>query len=404
MKFKEITLNSGQGNAARMITKWWNKEKEYKQVFVLSGVAGSGKSTCASYIVNMLGLKYGDVLYITYTGKASLVLMQKGNNSQTIHSAIYHTILVDDIDEHGNIIKIHGRNKKKYEFTKRPYIDGVIKLIIVDEWSMVDDKLGKDIVSFGIPILCLGDENQLDPVFGKPYFQKEYGIDFRLTEPMRQAQGSPVIHLATKVLRGEDIPFGKYGNSLVIPPHLLNDNMLMGADMIISGTNKTRREINNHIRNNLLGIRSQEIIVGDKVICLQNNRNVSTNIMGQEIYLVNGMVGYVDEIHKRTLSKDGKTVNIDFRPEFSDYDKFMNISFDREYFKQPYDGRSFSNKFDLGHCLTAHKAQGSEWDNVVVIEDGFGGSKLARKKWLYSAITRTKYGIILVRKTERTYG
>lgn len=403
MDFKELTLNSGQGKAARLITRWWNKEKEEKQVFVLSGVAGSGKSTCVSYIVDMLGLGYNDVLYITYTGKASLVLMQKGNNSQTIHSAIYHTVLVDEYDEEGNVVKQHGRNKKKYKFTKRPYLESNPKLIIVDEWSMVDDKLGEDITSFRIPILCLGDENQLDPVFGKPYFQKKYGVDFRLTEPMRQAGDSPIIHLATKVLNGEDIPYGKYGNSLVIPPNLLNDDMFMKSDIIISGTNKTRRDVNQHIRTDLLGVRSEEIIVGDKLICLQNNRSVSSFIVNQEIYLVNGMVGFVDRIHMNTLKKDGKSLNIDFRPEFSDFDCFMNVTFDREYFKNPYDGRSFYNKFDLGYCLTAHKAQGSEWDKILVIEDAYGTSKLARKKWLYSAITRAKEGIILVRNTEKTY-
>ena len=52
--------------------------------------------------------------------------------------------------------------------------------------------------------------------------------------------------------------------------------------------------------------------------------------------------------------------------------------------------------YDYGYCITCHKAQGSEYDKVLVIEEFLKGNEHAR--WLYTAATRAKEKLVIVRK------
>ena len=63
---------------------------------------------------------------------------------------------------------------------------------MIDECSMVDEELGRDLLSFGKPILVLGDPAQLPPVKGGGFFT-ETAPDVMLTEIHRQAEGSAII-------------------------------------------------------------------------------------------------------------------------------------------------------------------------------------------------------------------
>ena len=57
----------------------------------------------------------------------------------------------------------------------------------------------------------------------------------------------------------------------------------------------------------------------------------------------------------------------------------------------------YFDSFDFGYCLTVHKAQGSEWGNVMLFEEisGFWDEDY-RSKWLYTAITRSNNRLLIV--------
>jgi exodeoxyribonuclease-5 len=80
---------------------------------------------------------------------------------------------------------------------------------------MVDEALGRDLMSFGTPILVLGDPGQLPPISGGGFFT-EHEPDFLLTEIHRQARDNPIIRLAMHVREGNEIMHGDYGTAQVI--------------------------------------------------------------------------------------------------------------------------------------------------------------------------------------------
>lgn len=390
-----IELNYQQKQGVDDAFLWYKKQTE--QLWQLSGPAGSGKTSVVSFLTERLGLRNDEVLFMAYVGKAAMVLSMKGNFAKTIHSAIYELVDVQVLDEHGKPVYKHGRPKLKKKFKKRDFIGKNIKLIVVDEAPMVPIDIAEDILSFGIPVIALGDLNQLPPIFGKPFFLQR--PDCILTEIMRQSKDSPIIMLSQMALSGIDIPCGKYGKQcLVIDGDRVTDDMMRRASIIICAKNMTRDNINYHVRHNIYGIDKRLPVIGDKLICRKNNWNESL----KGISLINGLVGYVENVDLSSL-KNG-TINIDFRPEFFDTDVFMDIPIDLDYLfmsrdekdKLPYSPFDKANKFEFGHGITTHLSQGSQYDNVLLFEERMGDKEF-RKKLLYTGITRAVDGLIIVK-------
>ena len=157
-------------------------------------------------------------------------------------------------------------------------------------------------------------------------------------------------------------------------------------DAIIAGKNKVRDDINEYIRYNIKGVTSRLPVIGDKLICRQNDwdRSIEGNI-----YLTTGMTGIVTDIH-RSLGGN-KYMSIDFLPEISD-EEFFNLLLDTQYIRMNYEDRrnyGFSRyeKFEYGYCVTCHACQGSQFDNVLFINQWFHDADLT-KKIQYTAITR----------------
>lgn len=379
-----------QEEAIRKAKRWWKTQD--KQVFEISGIAGSGKSSVVYYLIEELGLDRNNVLFVAYVGKAALVLSQKGNNAKTIHSAIYDAVEVPKYDENGKPIIVNNRKVTTIEFVKKNKLYGDIELIVVDEAGMVPEKLALDLMSFNIPIIALGDNNQLDPVFGERFFLAK--PDATLTKPMRQALDSPIIYLAERAMRGKPIKMGKYGDSCyVIDKSMITDNMLIKSDVVICGKNKTRTELNNYIRHDIMKIESESPKIGEKLMCTQNNWGRS---ICNDIYLINGMTGFVKNVYLDTYN--GRSLMIDFQPDFIKDEYFKKVKIDyANLIAKPEDRlnkKSFYDKFEWGYAATVHKYQGSEADKVFIYHEPYGTADF-RCKSLYTAITRSKKFLIL---------
>lgn len=390
-----IILNDQQEECIKLATKWFRSYSS-KQTFEISGPAGSGKTTIVKAIIEQLNLRIEDVLFVAYVGKAALQLSRSGVNGRTIHSTFYDIEYTPVKDEEGNIVIKNGKIVKRPEFIKKKAIPSNIKLIVIDEAPMVNESFGTDIESFDVPIICLGDLQQLPPVIGN----SKYLIrpDYVLTKIMRQAEGNPIIYLSQLASRGEHIPYGKYGDKcFVIPKKLIRDEMLLNADMVLTPTNSSRTKLNRYIREELRHIDCEIPIVGEKLICRKNNRN---RIIGDGVYLVNGMLGYVVKSDK--ASYNGTTFDISFSPDFNDNLLFNNVRIDYKTLMnsiQPNNGEykkgySMYDMFEFGDVITVHLSQGSQAENVLYISEPFAGGREIQCKLNYTGITRAREGLI----------
>ena len=151
-----IELNSGQLFCSIDIENWWHNST--RQVYEISGPAGSGKTTMILYAIDKLGIELENVAFLAYMGKAVTQMMRNKLPARTIHSFIYRYVKVPVRDENGNIVrKPNGKTKMKGEFQLVDQLPENIELIVIDEGSMVSEKIAMDILSFGKPVIVMSD-------------------------------------------------------------------------------------------------------------------------------------------------------------------------------------------------------------------------------------------------------
>ena len=394
-----IELNNGQQQAVKALTKWY--KSQYKPTFEISGPAGSGKTTLVYSLIEALDLKLNNVLFVAYTGKATLELSLKKCFAKTIHSAFYDYEEVVKTDEHGKIIYELGLPVKRKQFVKKQYLDPKVKIIVVDEASMIPYKMREDILSFNIPVIALGDLDQLPPIYGNPAFLKE--PDVILKEIMRQNKDNPIIYLSDLARKNKYIHHGKYGNNCyVIKKDEITNNMLKNVDMVICGKNRTRHELNSHIREYIYKHKTNLPSKGDKIICRRNNWNES--IDNGKYPLINGMIGFItDDVSMDKYDYSNNTVSINFRPEFSKNKYFDDLPIDYSYLNDDSQNKnqltkyrySSGEKFEYGYAITGHLSQGSQYGSILVYNEYLGGN--IYNKWLYTVLTRPTDFLILAK-------
>ena len=365
------------------------------QVFRLFGYAGTGKTTLAKQIAEDVG---GEVAFACFTGKAALVLRNKGcTDATTIHSLIYQ--VQEDVGGAPKFVLNDDSALKTAD------------LVIIDECSMVDEKIGHDLMSFGVPILVLGDPAQLPPVKGAGFFT-EHEPDIMLDEIHRQAADNPIVRMAQTVREGGRLDFGSYGSSRVIRYADVDRGEVLEADTILVGKNATRRGYNARIRK-LLGRQFANIPeAGDRLVCLRNNHNKG---------LLNGGIWNAIEVangdgrrlkvnptgpsfaKKRTPAakpvEEAARFSIIVGPE-DGRGRNVEVAVPRQFFEGTensldWQERRRSDEFDFGYALTVHKSQGSPWGNVMVFAESavFGED---RHRHLYTAITRAAERVTVV--------
>lgn len=378
------------------LTDWYyNRTKPY---FSYTGPAGSGKTTMIKHFIEILGLETHEYIAAAYVGKAVMVLSQQGLPATTIHSLIYKVFMEPLVDENGDPVKDDsGKQKYKLKFALKTHLNSNIKLIIIDEASMVNDTLKDDILSFGVPVVFIGDMNQLPPIFGVSSAMAN--PDAELKHIMRQEEGNKIIQLSQMILHDEPIPCGTYGSSRVMDEIEMSKNLLTDYDIIICGKNTTREMFNQIIRENILKIPKKEPVIGDKIICRQNDWD---RFIG-DISLTNGVIGFIEDIDYS--HSNSKRLFIDFRPDFLE-ESFKGLYLDRKYIVLPYEakqkyGISKYEKFEYGYCITAHLSQGSQYDRVLFIDEPFYDTDTTRKL-RYTAITRAVKSIDII--TKKDYG
>jgi exodeoxyribonuclease-5 len=373
---RRMTNFSPHQDAALKAVADWLKAKPGKSgtppVFRLFGFAGTGKTTLARYIADGVD---GEVKFAAFTGKAALVMRNKGcDNASTIHSLIYRA-------------RESGVEQPSFELWDDAPASKA-KLIVIDECSMVDAEMGRDLLSFECPLLVLGDPAQLPPIQGAGFFTSS-DPDAMLTEVHRQAQDDPIVRMSMDVREGRELDIGRYGESEVVSRSELDPDKVMNADQVLVGRNNTRRAYNMRMRQRQ-NIEEALPVAGDKLVCLRNNRKKG---------LFNGGLWRV-KARTPSRSKTSRILSLRLSPDEEFQHKVTKVSVRQDCFEGgieqiPWEQRKPYDEFDYGYVLTVHKSQGSQWDDVVLFDESFAFQD-ARARWLYTGITRAAKRLSIV--------
>jgi len=331
-----------------------------KPVQTLGGYAGTGKSTIVLHLYNALP----NCAVCAFTGKAADVLRKKGVPATTIHKLIYKPMIGED----GRAIKDHNGNPI---FVKAEKLDA--EQILVDEASMISRDLYEDLVSFGLPIIFVGDHGQLEPVGEQINLMQN--PDFRLETIHRNA--GEIAHFCNWIRQGyKPAAFARYlrEGKVQFVNRWQAEAYYPQMDQVICAFNRTRVEINTKIRA-ALGLTPGKPVVGDRVMCLKNNNQIG---------LFNGMQGVIRELHRHN------------RMVFQTDDTLFDVHFDRGQFgRETYDfegGSKDPDPFDWCYAVTTHKAQGSEWPRVLVKEQK--SRNWDHRRWAYTAASRAQIELV----------
>jgi exodeoxyribonuclease V len=408
-------------------------------VFRLFGYAGTGKTTMAKEIPEALGLE-GRVRYGTFTGKAAHVLRQKGAEPvSTIHSGIYMPTTsaearaeleaaraeleeLEDVarqlaalkhDEARGALVVGLGWASVMEFAghldetreRIPELEAATKrlswewnpdsewaragLIILDEVSMVSAKLAADVEAYGVPILVLGDPAQLPPVEGGGYYTNAQP-DHLLTEIHRFAAENPITALATRIRESQGAGLG------LVPDDMTPRSVrhAMEHDQILCWKNKTRWSLIQAIRT-LKGLPEGLPVAGDRIMVLSNNRDMAV-FNGQQMDVLDSRPGALGPT--LTLkTEEGHEVTM---PVFSD--GFLGQEMQEQAKKSGAGIRGNRALATFADAITVHKAQGSEWNSVYVVNEtppmmsmtarskGQNEAIAQARQWLYTSVTRAQ--------------
>ena len=391
-----MELAREQELAAEAIENWLQSDQ---QTFVLSGYAGTGKTTL---LAHLLTGPLGGATCATVTGKAMNVLKRKlpGAVCRTVHNLLYRPVsspeyrrllerlraTKEEDPEYPKLMAQYRKLRKdEVGFTDREDDDDDLdfEVLVVDEASMLSQKMVHDIEGLGRKVLLIGDEMQLPPVKAKSVFN-EMGVNARLTEVHRQALESPVIRLATAI-RQNDIDTVRE-----FPTHSWNLDTALRADKVLCYTNKARHRVNRQFRE-AHGYDSETPLKGDTLLCIRN---------GQGYKWVNGA-----ECRAIDDARSGSGRIFELEVEYEGEDRGTQMAYLHDcvanYRDCPELAMSYDEmeprlrSFDYGYALTVHKAQGSEWEKVYLYDDahswmGQRQGMPARQRWLYTAVTRAK--------------
>lgn len=440
-----FSLSPQQGDAVKKIKKWFLNDTAMKLVFVLCGFAGTGKSTILPDILDATGLSPSEVAFAAPTGKAAKVMGTKlraqGINvyPSTIHSLIYKPkpqkaetlerelaiaqeewvklksgdisppsgdlradlkacektihILQKDLDRAYDSNDLRFQLNHESRLTKEN-----IRLLILDEGSMIGKQMAEDLLEFEIPILVMGDPGQLPPVGDDLGFLADTPDAF-LTEVHRQAADNPIIHLATLVRKGQRGDYGDYGDGVLIVPRKKDIYTLdLERDcQVLVGTNKNRWKLTGKMRKEG-GLLDTLPMLGEPLIMCRNSKTYPE--------LVNGTPVFSADDHG--MSEDGEArflcriVNEEDKPFsmyayqglFEEHQK-REKNFSSAAKGVAYRSRINDAQIDFGWAITCHKSQGSQWDEVIV-HDESGAFREDADKWLYTAITRAAKRLVIV--------
>ncbi|MEJ6755281.1 MAG: AAA family ATPase [Flavobacteriales bacterium] len=418
-----------------------------RNIFLLKGYAGTGKTSLISSLVNSLSFVGKKSSLLAPTGRAAKVLSKYSKKSaSTIHRKIYWI----------------NSNKSGNTYIKLKENTHSNTIFIVDEASMIPESSDKgfgnrslldDLIEYvyngiGCKLILIGDTAQLPPVsldispalseiFLSENYSKEI-LSFSLSEVVRQDKSSTILVNATNIRN-------QISNSIFnIPKFLVSDDVIRietGDELqenlesnynkggtpntiVLCRSNKRANIYNQQIRSRIKYL-EEEISTGDLLMVVRNNYFWLGEKNSSEL-IANGDIIEVLSVNK-ILTKHGfkfadVTIRlIDFLEEkeidlivmldtitletsslsYEEYQKLYHeiskdYNGDRKKIKEDKYLNALQVKFS--YAITCHKSQGGQWENVFVDLGYFKNEMLdlGYLRWMYTAITRASKKLYLI--------
>ena len=447
---------------------------------VLIGAAGTGKTTCQAAATRALiqggiaGIISGEghktlksgkpgIVICAYTRRAATNIRRSlppelQENCMTIHKLLqYAPVQIEVEDKESGIFRNSMRFEPQYHAGKP--LPSSIRAVIMEEASMISCELHKqldDALPHNPQRIYLGDIQQLPPTMGTAIlgFKLLELPVVELTEVYRQALESPILSLAWKFLRGEEIPQAKFQElnvpgKLTIRPwkrkvspevavgntaYLVNEAIDAGAfdieqDMVLLpfnkgfGTIEFNKKVANHLARKLdrttyhirAGRFEHYFSIGDRALFDKEDCTI------EDIYPNPDYTGKHTRIASKTLdywgndsSDDVEEFDLDAELSDEQIEKLLNstagdteesrknaashcieIYLPNQDVRQTLSSSGDVGKLLLGYALTVHKAQGSEWRNVWFLLH-HTHSVLLQRELLYTAVTRAKEQLVIL--------
>lgn len=444
-----FTPSNMQNKAISAVCTWYKQSimSFNGSHFYLAGLAGSGKSTVLPFIIDNLGLNISEVAFCAPTGKAAKVMTKKLRTiypsveaAKTIHSLIYtpgmakadaiksrletltgkyemnsrdantagadYSKTQDGIKALAEIEMVKTELESAYRDDDKPRfhlnIESTVKdksLIVVDEASMVGADIAADLKKFGIPILAIGDPQQLPPVEDDPGLT--YGDpDFFLSEIHRQAQDNPIIWISMKMREGEMPKHGSYGGVVhIVKPRYDEWTFNMDYDaQVLCGTHKKRWKLTDKIRT-AMGYETSGPMAGEPLIIGRNSKNIADLVNGSFVWNLTDIGDLKDNVSRFAIDieddETGRTHKVQAVQSFFEEHQVRQKNAHSCRSELMYKAKKECEHLDFGWVITTHKSQGSQWDNVIV-HDESGVFRQDSFRWAYTAATRAANELIWV--------
>ncbi len=312
-----------------------NAIKTGKPFYRIGGYAGTGKTTIAKHIAIGSGLHF---IGAAFMGKAASQLRLKGfAGSETLHSIMYEYSEQDD------------------RFYKKSILN--CQAIAIDEGSTVPPDLWADARSFKKFILVLGDPGQLEPIGDDAKLMHDPDI---ILEKIHRYEGS-IAWFANHVRTSGNIPRMHNDEVQVKNKSKFMDDLFNDPpSVVLCGFNKTRVAINRQVRERK---RFREaIVVGERLIGLKNNRDVG---------IFNGQMLDVLEVYGIGRDRKGEFTKAKVKMDDGRI-RNMRLWHGHLHQEKQLDWKKFPDMaavVDYGYGTTVHKFQGSEDEDVMVIDE-----------------------------------
>ena len=439
----DIVLTEDQENAYKNIIDFI--ERGSNDMALLSGQAGSGKSTLCSLIVDYMtnhGL-FGKIALTATTNKAVKVAkaMCKEENKDKIDFSSLHSLLGLK-----HLITKDGKEIYKKD-AKSPCKLSFYDLIIVDEASMVSDELFNEIEKQnfrGTKVLFVGDANQINPVnhtHAIPMLEEKRQLHnishFQLTQIVRQAAGNPIIKCSQSILTdkfnyipGQKDLVDKTGVVMLNGDKQILNTLLKhyfcseafdkdaNHAKVIAWTNATVDMFNSIIRNMKYG-KCNKIVLGEKLIADKPIKDIASHNDDEIIFNTNedlvvleikedtkvlpeGSFQYYnclvrgDEDQEFWIhilhEKSERLYNITLQGLSNNAIKEVDIKKKINKWKVYYRFIDQFSAVNFNYAITSHCSQGSTYENTFIVYNDIMRNNRPdeRRRILYTSVTRPK--------------
>lgn len=427
--------------------------KQETTLFLLKGYAGTGKSSLLGALVKTMTQFKQKTVLLAPTGRAAKVFSNYANHpASTIHKKIYRQQrFAEDYGHFGLMDNLHKDTLFIIDEASMISNDGFET--IFGTGHLLDDLIHYVYAGENCRLLLIGDSAQLPPVMQEdsPALQRSvlegYGlniIEAMLFQIVRQAESSGILYNATSIrnalvndetkaypkltLDGFDDIKKITGEELIDEISSAYNRDGEDSTMIISRSNKRTNIYNQGVRNRIL-YREEEISSGDLLMVNRNNYYWTEKIEGLN-FLANGEIieivrvrgtqelyGFrfcdllvrssdydvefeikiiLDTLYSDTAGLTRERSNELFYNVLEDYADIPTKAGKMQMMKKDPYYNAVQVKF--AYCVTCHKAQGGEWENVFldlgyIAEEHLG---INFYRWLYTAFTRARNRLYLV--------